>query len=273
VKADAVDLNVSPKARQVYDEATKLLQARKYDEAAEMLRRAIALQPDYVQAHNDLGAVYMKLNQLDKAEGTLRHAIRLNNKWYLPQLNLGMVLNRQRKHQEAAKLLTELEASNPDQTKIHPPLIEALMEAHQWPQAQEELQKALTVKGADTVDLKIKLGVVNLRQGNFAAAIAAFREATSAEPENALAQFNLGAALLESGNLDEAETALRRAYQIEGNRMPGAQLQLGQLYFRKKDYPKAIAAFESYLRDLPNAPNADQVKEAVRKLRQADNKP
>ncbi|MFY9557739.1 MAG: tetratricopeptide repeat protein, partial [Blastocatellia bacterium] len=78
VKADAVDLNVSPKARQVYDEATKLLQARKYDEAAEMLKRAISLQPDYVQAHNDLGAVYMKLNQLDRAEHTLRHAIQLN---------------------------------------------------------------------------------------------------------------------------------------------------------------------------------------------------
>jgi tetratricopeptide (TPR) repeat protein len=64
-------------------------------------------------------------------------------------------------------------------------------------------------------------------------------------------------------NLDEAETALRRAYQLDGTRMPGAQLQLGQLYFRKKDYPKAIEAFEAYLRDLPNAPNAGQVREAV----------
>jgi len=115
--------------------------------------------------------------------------------------------------------------------------------------------------------LKIKLGMVNLRQSNIAAAVAAFREATSAEPDNALAQFNLGAALLESDNLDEAEKALRRAYQIEGARMPGAQLQLGQLYFRKKDYAKAAEAFEAYLRDLPNAPNRDQVKKAIRQLR------
>jgi Flp pilus assembly protein TadD len=268
-----VDANVSPKAKQVYDEATKLLEAGKYDEASELLKRAISLQPDYVKAHNDLGAVYMKLNQLDKAEQTLRHAIKLNDKCYLPQLNLGVVLNRQRKHQEAAKLLTELEKNHPDQPTIHPPLIEALIEARQWPQAKEELQRALSLKGADTVDLKIKLGMVNLRQSNFAAAVAVFREATSAEPDNALAQFNLGAALMESGNLDDAETALRRAYAIEGAKMPGAQLQLGQLYFRKKDYPKAIEAFEAYLRDLPNAPNAAQVKEAVDKLRQAHNKP
>jgi len=103
--------------------------------------------------------------------------------------------------------------------------------------------------------------------------VAAFREATSAEPDNALAQFNLGVALLESDDLDGAEKALRRAYQIEGAKMPGAQLQLGQLYFRKKDYPRAIEAFELYLRDLPNAPNAAQVKEAVEKLRHAYYKP
>jgi tetratricopeptide (TPR) repeat protein len=271
VKANAVDTNVSPKARQVYEESTKLLQAGKYDEALEFLKRAISLQPDYVQAHNDLGAVYMKKNQLDKAEEALRHAIKINNKWYLPQLNLGVVLNRQRKHKEAAILLTALRNNNPDQPKIHAPLIEALIEDHQWPQAEQELEQALAIKGADTVDLKIKLGLVNLRQRKFEAAVAAFRDATSVEPDNALAQFNLGATLLESGNLDEAETALRRAYRIDGAKMPGAQLQLGQLYFRKKDYPKAIEAFEAYLRDLPNAPNAAQVKQAVEKLRQAHN--
>jgi Flp pilus assembly protein TadD len=273
VKANAADANVSPKARQMYEEATKLLQAGKYDEALEFLRRAISLQPNYVQAHNDMGAVYMKMNQLEKAESTLRHAIKLNDKWYLPQLNLGLVLNRQHKHKDAAILLTALRNNNPDQSKIHAPLIEALIEAHQWPQAEEELGKALALKGADTVDLKIKLGLVTLRQSKLEAAVAAFRDATSAEPDNALAQFNLGAALLESGNLDEAETALRRAYRIEGARIPGAQLQLGQLYFRKKDYAKAIEAFETYLRDLPSAPNAAQVREAVEKLRQAYRKP
>jgi Flp pilus assembly protein TadD len=273
VRADVIDANVSPKARQVYEEATKHLQAGEYAQASELLKRAISLQSDYVKAYNDLGAVYMKLNQLEKAEQTLRHAIRLDDKWYLPQLNLGVVLNRQRKHQEAAKVLTELATNHPDQPTIHPPLIEALIEAHQWPQAEKELQRALTIKGSDTVDLKIKLGIVTLRQRKLPAAVAAFREATSAEPDNALAQFNLGVALLESGDLDGAETALRRAYQIEGAKMPGAQLQLGQLYFRKKDYLKAIEAFEAYLRDLPNAPNAAQVKEAVDKLRQAYSKP
>jgi predicted Zn-dependent protease len=112
-----------------------------------------------------------------------------------------------------------------------------------------------------------------MRQSKFSSAVDTFREVIAAEPDNALAQFSLGAALLEMDRLDEAETALRRAYQLGGARMPGVQLQLGQVYFRKKDYPKAIEAFEAYLRDLPTAPNAAQVKEAITKLRQASNKP
>lgn len=273
VSAERVDGNVSPKASRVYEEATRLLQANKYEQASELLREAISLQPNYVKAHNDLGAVYMKLNQLDKAAETLREAIRLDNKWYLPQLNLGLVLNRQKKYKDAATLLTTLQATHPDQAKIHGPLIEALIEAHEWPQAEAELQRALAAKEFDIVDLKIKLGLVSLRQGKFDSAISAFREALDLEPDNSLAQFNLGAALLESGNLAEAETALRRAYQLGGAKMPGVQLQLGQLYFRKKDYPKAIEAFEAYLRDLPNAPNAAQVRDAVEKLRQGSTKP
>ena len=273
VNAETIDANVSPKARHLYDEAITLLKAEKYDQASELLKRAISLQPEYVKAHNDLGAIYLKLNQLEAAERTLRHAIKLNNKWYLPRLNLGLVLNRQRKHQEAATLLTELKNNYPDNHAIHAPLIEALMEARQWAQAEEELQRALTVKGSDTVDLKIKLGIVTLRQNKLPAAVAALREATSAEPDNALAQFNLGVALQVSDDLDGAEKALLRAYQIEGAKMPGAQLQLGQLYFRKKDFTKAIEAFQAYLRDLPNAPNATQVRDAITRLRTALNKP
>ena len=273
VDVNTTDQNVSPRAKEAYESALDMIKAQKYEQAAERLKGAISLQPDYFHAYNDLGVLYMKLNQFDQAADALRHAIKINDKVYLPHLNLGIALNHQGKYKEAAELLTRLQYDHPELTKIHSPLIEALIEAHQWPQAEKELQKALSVKGADIVDLKIKLGMVRMRQDKFAAAATAFREAIIIEPDNALAQFNLGAALLETGDLNEAQAALQRACQLEGAKMPGAQLLLGQIYFRKKDYPKAIEAFEVYLRSLPNAPNAPQVKEAVRKLRQSQSKP
>jgi len=273
VNVNEIEQQISPKAREAYESATKLLAAGQYEQAIEPLRRAVALQPNYFRAYNDLGVAYLKLNQLDQAAEAFRRAIEINDQDYRPQLNLGITLNRQGKSGEAAGVLSKLRRARPELAEARTPLIEALIGARQWSQGEEEIRQALILKDIDRVDLQIKLGAVLLRQGKSDAAVATLREAVQSEPDNALAQFNLGAALLETAKLDDAEVALRRACQIEGAKMPGAQLLLGQVYFQKKDYPKAIAAFEAYLRDLPDAPNATQVKDSINKLRQALGKP
>lgn len=264
-----IDQKISPKARETYESATKLLTSGQYEQAIEPLKRAVALQPNYFRAINDLGVAYLKLNRLDEAAECFRRAIKLDEKNYLPQLNLGIVLNRQNKHQDAAELLSKVSRLHPEIDAVNTPLIEALIGARQWPQAEEAIRKSLTIKDADKVDLNLKLGMVLLRQSKANEAIPVLREAVNAEPDNALAHFNLGAALFETSNSDEAEKSLRRSYQIAGAKMAGAQLLLGQVYFQKKDYPQSITAFETYLRDLPDAPNAAQVKDAISKLRQA----
>ena len=272
VNVNDIDLRVSPKAKEAYDSAIALLQAEKYGEALEPLKRAISLQPNYFHAHNDLGVLYMKLDRLDEAAETLRQAIKINGKIYIPQLNLGIVLNRQGKFKEAAEVLTRAQQDQADLWKFHAPLIEALIGSQQWDAAEAAITKAFGVKELDAVDLKIKLGMVRIRQGKYAQAAAVLGEAVAEEPENALAHFNLGAALLQDGKLDEAEKALLRAYEIKGAGMAGTNLLLGQLYYQKRDYQKAIDSFTKYLRDFPDAPNAAQVKESIRRLTEAINK-
>lgn len=273
INVNEIDKKVSPKARESYNAALTLIQSNQFEQAVAPLKQAISLQKDYFQAHNDLGVVYMKLNKLPEAEEALRQAIKLNDKVYLPQLNLGVVLNRQNNFKDAAELLGKLQRRYPEVTKIHVPLVEALIGSQDWAGAEAEIKKALTVADADQVDLQVKMGMVEIRQGKFDAAIAVLREAVKAEPDNALAHFNLGIALMQTGNMGEAESALSKAYALKGAEMAGAQLMLGQVYFQKQDYEKAIASFETYLRDLPNAPNAAQVKDAVEKLRQSLKKP
>ncbi len=269
VDANEVDRDVSAKAKEFYDAARKLLHEKQYKDAVAPLKLAISLQPDYFHAHNDLGVVYIKLNKLDEAVASLRQAIKINDRIYLPQLNLGIVLNRESRYKEAAEVLTKLRRRNPDLPGIHKPLIEALMAEKLWAQAEDELKRYVVVPGVDIVDLKNKLGAVLIRQSKFDRAAAVLREATNDEPNNALAQFNLGVALSESGSLDEAETALRQAYRIEGPKIAGAQFVLGQVYIKKKNYEKAIEAYETYLRDLPGAANEAAVKYTIQKLRQA----
>jgi tetratricopeptide (TPR) repeat protein len=151
-------------------------------------------------------------------------------------------------------------------------LIDALMRLQQWSQTESQIKRAYGCKDADVIDLKVKMGTVQMRLGRFDSAAAVLREAVAAQPDNATAQLNLGAALLQLSNLGEAEAALVRAYELKGPNAAGAQLLLGQLYFKKGDHPKAIQAFEIYLKEMPNAPNAAKVRESIEKLRQSAKK-
>ncbi|MEW6210105.1 MAG: tetratricopeptide repeat protein [Acidobacteriota bacterium] len=267
IEVNDVDRNVKPEARKYYEEALTLLKQDQFEQALAPLKRALEIQPDYFHAANDLGVAYMKLNRLDLAIATLQRAISINRNIYLPQLNLGIVYNRLEKYKEASDALLKLRRRFPDLDKVHLPLVEALIGAQDWPRAEQEIKMALSIRSLDAVDLKTKLGTVFLKQGKFADAVGVLREATAQEPDYALAQFNYGAALMQTGSLDEAEAALARAYKIEGAKMAGAQMLLGMIYSQKQNAQKAIEAFETYLRDLPDAPNAAQVKEAIARLR------
>jgi tetratricopeptide (TPR) repeat protein len=68
-----------PKAAvKAYQQARKLGLRHKYPEAAELLEKAVAIDPDYAEAHMDLGALYLKLDRPDDAGPHLRRAVALD---------------------------------------------------------------------------------------------------------------------------------------------------------------------------------------------------
>jgi TolA-binding protein len=68
---------------------------------------------------------------------------------------------------------------------------------------------------------------------------------------------------------ERAERELLRAYELGGASVAGAQLLLGHIYYAQKKIPEARKAFEQYLKDLPEAPNAAQVAQLIASLKTA----
>ena len=60
-------------AAQMYDEADKLKDAGKLDEAAAKLTELLAADPDYSLAHSALAVIYTRLKRHDEA---IQHALR-----------------------------------------------------------------------------------------------------------------------------------------------------------------------------------------------------
>jgi len=188
-----------PEAVALQKEALKEIEKKQFDEAELRLRKAIELDPKFVDAHINLGALLMQKKNYAEAETILRKAFEVDPKSILVLLNLGVTLNH---------------------------------------------------------------------LGKYTDAISTLREALRLEPGLVAAHVHLGIALEETEKFEEAEPELERGAKAGGEDEIVAQLYLGKLYGRTGKYDKAVAAFELYLQKAPNAQNANEVRELIKKLRQ-----
>jgi tetratricopeptide (TPR) repeat protein len=105
------------------------------------------------------------------------------------------------------------------------------------------------VKGISPFQEAVKKGDDALVARDYDGAIAAYREAASSEPENALGQYRLGEAQIAKGNLPEADAAFVAGLRFVGADAPlKAKLQfaLADLRERQKTYDEAIAKWTDY---------------------------
>ncbi len=272
VDVSVFDAKVPAEAKAAYEQAMKAVGENQAETAISEFTRALSIYPQYLRALNDLGVLYLKLNRLNEAAATFTQAISLNPRFYFPRLNLGVVYNRQGNFGDAVKVLDKLVKEQPSLAGARVQLAEALGGLAQTDAAAEQLRLALAGKnldGATRADTHFKLGMLLNREERYTAAMAEFEKVIAINPQSANAYLYLGGAQLQLQKMAEAEASLLKAYELGGNRVAGAQLFLGQLYFMQQKFEPSQRAFEQYLKDLPNAPNAGQVKAAIEKVKAA----
>ena len=267
-----LDVLVPKQARDEYDGAMGSLRSGKAEEAISKLTAALTIYPDYFRALNDLGVLFMKLNRLSEAAETLQRAVKIAPRVYYPRLNLAIVRTRQGKYKEAIDLLEALRKENPGLIEIRTPLADALMAANRLDDAEGHLRAVVSDSRLDREamgDAHYKLGLLLNRKQRFAEAVKELEEAAKILPNSSRIHLQLGGALLQLKRLDEAERALIESYRLGGPEMGGAQLFLGELYFTQKKHELAMRAFEQYLRDVPEAPNREQIQGVIDKIKTA----
>jgi tetratricopeptide (TPR) repeat protein len=268
---NVIDVNVPASARSSYEQAMEALSRAETETAIAHLKRALQAYPKYVRALNDLGVIYLQKNEFEVAATTFRQAIKINDSFVYPRLNLGVTLNRMGKYAEAVETLGRLyrETSLPI---ARLPYAEALTETNKLAEA-ERLLRAVSddanVTDAVRAEAYFRLGALFNKQNRFVDAVPQFEQSIKLEPKMIMAHLQLGGALLQLKRLAEAERELRLAYELGGRSAGAAQFLLGEVFHAQGKYELAVKAFEQYLKDVPNAPNAAQVKEAIEKIKAA----
>jgi tetratricopeptide (TPR) repeat protein len=90
------------KYRPQYNLGTHLGMHGRYFEAIPFLKKAISIRPGSSEAHNQLGAVYERINLPDKALLEYRQAVELGPKNAQAHYNLALLLDGRGRAQEAA---------------------------------------------------------------------------------------------------------------------------------------------------------------------------
>jgi Flp pilus assembly protein TadD len=75
-------------AKKAFDQASSLVKKKQYSEAAALFEKAIAIDPGFADAHNDLGAQYMALGRRAEAEREFQNAIALDAAFAVARANL-----------------------------------------------------------------------------------------------------------------------------------------------------------------------------------------
>jgi Tfp pilus assembly protein PilF len=87
-------VRVPSDARADYDSATRLLEAKQYDQGIALLLKVTQKAPNAAAAFVDLGIAYDRSGDLDKALASLKRAVELNPRQLVAYNELGIVYRR-----------------------------------------------------------------------------------------------------------------------------------------------------------------------------------
>ncbi len=225
-----------------------LFQEGKPAEAIAAYEEALSIDPEDVKANNNMALAQTELGRLDKAAFHFGRSLAVEPKAEIYS-DLGFVLDRQGKGEEAVENYHKALALDPECASAHFNLAVSLLRRNKLDEAAVQYREVLHLK--PTADAYNGLGYVLSKQGKVDEAIAQFGEAIRVNPKYTAAYNNLAGNLIKQGRLDEAASY----YRISLSQKPSATLhnqlgailmQLGRTDEAVQQFRKAIAINPGY---------------------------
>ncbi|MFN4281218.1 MAG: tetratricopeptide repeat protein [Alphaproteobacteria bacterium] len=193
------------------------LRLGRFENAEANFRRLNALRPGDPEVLGNLGIASQALGRSAEAERFLRAAVeRAGAKPALRQ-SLLLLLNKEPRDAAAREAFREILRADPEAWKLEIHIAHRLLDIGRVEQTRQLLEDMLAVH-ADVSQVWNEAGVVYLRHGKFAEAIAHLEKAIALDPQSSAAYTNLGAAYLQMHQLPKSVATFREALK----RDPGA---------------------------------------------------
>ncbi len=266
--------------------AGALRESGRLDEAVGICRALVAQAPEFAGAWNELGqalrlsgdaagsaealvaaaraepanpwfctsaaAALRDFGRLDEAIEFCRAALRARAD-FAPALNeCGLALRRRGDHAEALEMFRSASAVEPGNPWFRLSAAGELSELGELGAAMETFQ-SLARERPELAPAHNGLGQIYRRRGETGLALAAFRAATAAEPDNPWFQVSVATATRELGRLDEAIEMCRTAIAKHGQFAPALH-ELGLALAQRGEFAEALAPLLAAVASEPSNP-------------------
>jgi predicted TPR repeat methyltransferase len=219
----------------------------RFEEAAASYRNAIALRPDYPEAHNNLGFALYRMGRTDEAIACYEKALELKP-FYAEAFNhLGIALQSQDKLQDAIARYRQSIGLNPNIAQSNSNLAGALIAIGNLSEAIAFCDFALAIEPAN-IEANNNMGIALYGQGRVDEAIARYRKALAAEPEHPDTLNNLGAALHAQGRYEEALACYCKVVEKQPGNKPALHMIAAMTGIQPESAPSQYVArvFDDY---------------------------
>lgn len=223
-------------------------------EAAELLQRAVSLNPRAPELHSNLGLVLQQQGRLTEAEASFRAALALAPGFAGMHFNLGTVLSELGRRSEAMASYQQALALQPRLTAAHFNLAMLLQSTGDLAAAETRYRLAIEQEPG-FIEALGNLGALLQGQGRVAEAIQLYQRILAIRPD-ALAHFNLGTACRDAGLLGEAVEHYHAALRLNP-RYAEACNNLGEIERDQGHIDAALANFRRALACEPGFASAN----------------
>lgn len=184
-----------------------------YNKAIAAFSQAIALNPQYAEAYNNRGAIYVDKGQYDLAMAEYDRAIAMKPRYAQAHYNRGEVLGRKGRYDLAITEYSQAIALNPRYANAYYNRGLAYYRQGQYDNAVADFNQTITLKSALNVEdaaAYSNRGSIYMEKGQYVLAIADFDRAIAASPGDFRFHYNKALACERAGHKWEAIAAYRQ---------------------------------------------------------------
>ncbi len=210
--------------KSLLDQATKMFEEKRFVEAGLKYEEVLRIKPDMPDVYNKLGVIYLFTNKYDKGIECFKKALDINPEYVEARVNLALALNTVGEYDEASYHLTEAARIEKEKgeyyaiktrlANLHKETGKLYLEMEDRDSAIEEFRKALKLM-PHFVDIRLLLAETLMEVGNMDEAEDILIESINIKPMYANSYILLGQLYLKKGDEKKAKEMWEECLKID----------------------------------------------------------